>query len=409
MQEDGAKHVSGKRPASKKLIKIAGASLGVALVFLLGIGVGNGNIMLSSAQHSDNKSLPENLNYTSVEQLYDMLRANYDGKLDAKVLEEGMKAGLAKAAGDPYTQYFNAEEAEEFNQEISGSFTGIGAELGENEGGNLIIVSPIKGFPAAKAGLRPQDIIVSINGKTTSDMTINEAVKQIRGEKGTDVTLRILRNKAEDLSFTITRQEIKIPSVKWEITSDNIGYMQITQFSQDTSDLTAKAAREFADKDVKGVVLDMRGNPGGLLNAAVDVASLWLPSGKTILAQKQGGVTVQTYTSTGIASLQDIPTAVLIDAGSASASEIVAGALKDNKAATLYGEKSYGKGSVQEIHNLPSGDEIKITIARWYRPNGQNIDKKGIKPDKEVKLSEEDYKQGRDPQKDAAFSFVKAQ
>jgi carboxyl-terminal processing protease len=407
VQEDAVTR-QGKRPASKKLIKIVAVSLSVVLVFLLGVGVGNGNIIVSSASNSSNKSLPEDLSYTSVEELYDLLKANYDGKLDAQTLQDGMRAGLISAAGDPYTQYFTAEEAKEFNQELSGSFIGIGAELGENADGDLIIATPIKGFPAEKAGLRPQDVIVSINGKSTADTTIADAVKQIRGEKGTDVKLRILRNKTEDLSITITREEIKIPSVKWEVSEDKIGYMQITQFSPDTSMLASKAAREFADKNVKGVVLDMRGNPGGLLDSAVEVASLWVPSGKTILAQKQGGVTVQTYTASGETTLGGIPTAVLIDAGSASASEIVAGALKDNKVATLYGEKSYGKGSVQEIHNLPNGEEVKITIARWYRPNGQNIDKKGIKPDKEVKLSDDDYKEKRDPQKDAAYEFVRS-
>lgn len=406
MQQDTAVARQGNRPAAKKLMKFVGAGVIAVLIFILGIGIGSGTIMISSPAQSGNKSLPEDLNYTSVEQLYDLLKSQYDGKLDARTLEDGMRAGLVRAAGDPYTQYFTADEAKEFNQELSGSFTGIGAELGENDKGDLIIVAPIKGFPAEKAGLRPQDVIVSIDGKSTADMTINEAVKHIRGEKGTDVTLRILRNKDEDQSFKITRDEIKIPSVKWEVT-DGVGYLQIAQFGQDTVGLTRKAAQEFKDKKVRGVVLDMRGNPGGLLDAAVDVASLWLPNGKTILTQKQGGVTVESYIARGAPLLQGMRTAVLIDAGSASASEIVAGALRDNKAATLYGEKSYGKGSVQEIHNLPNGEEVKITIARWYRPNGQNIDKKGIKPDHEIKLSEDDYKQDRDPQKDAAFQFVK--
>jgi carboxyl-terminal processing protease len=408
VQVESTDKTAGKSPRGKKFAKIVGLSAVIVVVFLTGIGVGSGSIVFSSS-NSSNKQAPDNLDYASVEQLYDLLRANYDGKLDTQTLLDGMKSGLASAAGDPYTQYFDAKEAKAFNQELSGSFIGIGAELGQNDEKNLIVVSPIDGFPAQKAGLRAQDIIVSIDGKTTSDLSINEAVTRIRGEAGTQVTLRILRNKTEDLSFKITREEIKIPSVKWEITADNIGYLQISQFSQDTTMLASEAADEFAAKNVKGVVLDLRDDPGGLLNSAVEVSSLWLPAGKTILQQKQGGVTVQTYTANGKATLQGVPTAVLINAGSASASEIVAGALRDNKVATLYGEKSYGKGSVQEIHNLPNGSEVKVTIARWYRPNGQNIDKKGIKPDKEIKMTNEDYAQDRDPQKDAAFNFLKSQ
>jgi carboxyl-terminal processing protease len=401
-------HSSDKRSLTKKMLTVTGSIVGVVLIFLAGVGVGNGTIVATSAQ-TNSTSLPENLNYSSVEHLYDMLKANYDGKLDATTLLDGMKAGLVEAAGDPYTQYFDPNEAKAFDQELSGSFTGIGAELGQDSAKNLIIVAPIKGFPAEKAGLRPQDVIVSIDGKTTSDMNITDAVKHIRGEKGTAVTLRILRNKTEDLSFKITREEITIPSVKWEVIDGNIGYMQISQFSQDTSNLAAQAAQEFKDKRVDGVVLDLRGDPGGLLEAAVNVASLWLPNGATILSQKQGGVTTQTYTAKGETPLKGMKTAVLIDAGSASASEIVAGALRDNKVAKLYGEKSYGKGSVQEIHKIAGGSEVKITIARWYRPNGQNIDKKGIKPDQTVTMSEDDYAQKRDPQKDAAVAFITSQ
>jgi carboxyl-terminal processing protease len=239
-------------------------------------------------------------------------------------------------------------------------------------------------------------------------MSVDEAVTHIRGKKGTKVTLRILRDKTQDLSFTITRDDIKIPSVTWKVLDGNIGYVQISQFSDDTTELATKAAQEFADKKVAGVVLDMRSDPGGLLDAAVEVSSVWLSSGKTVLTEKQGGVTRQTYTSTGNDILRGMPTAVLINAGSASAAEIVAGALRDNDAATLFGEKSYGKGSVQKIIELPNGAEAKITVARWYRPNGQNIDKKGIKPDREIKMTDEDYDNNKDPQQDAAVEFLKS-
>lgn len=386
---------------------MAGISVVAAVIFLFGVGVGRGNVLFGAAGNSANKDLPDDLDYASVEQVYDLLKTNYDGKLDVTKLLDGLKTGLAASTGDPYTQFMNTKDAQDFNDELNGSFTGIGAELGKDDAGNLIIVSPIEGFPASKAGLRPQDMIVSINDTTTSNMTIDEAVSLIRGEKDTKVKLGILRNKTEDLSITIVRDQIKIASVKWEVLDGNIGYIRVSQYGEDTNSLMERAANELKDKKVKSVLLDLRGNPGGLLSSAIDMAGMWLTNGKTILQEKRGGVVVETYTAKGTGSLKGLPTAVLINAGSASASEIVAGALRDNNVARIFGEKSYGKGSVQELQMLPNGSELKVTIARWYRPNGQNIDKKGIKPDTEVKMTDEDYDNKRDPQKDAALTFLK--
>jgi carboxyl-terminal processing protease len=399
---------AGRGSKNRGILKTAGLCVIILCVFLAGLGIGNGAITFGSAASSANKNLPDDLDYTSVEKVYDILKANYDGKLDQEKLLDGLKAGLTKASGDPYTQYFNPDETKEFDDELNGTFTGIGAELGQDDDGNLIIVSPIAGFPAEKAGLRPQDMIASIDGTTTNGMTIDEAINRIRGKKDTKVTLRIIRNKSEDLSFTITRDEIRTPSTKWEMVEGNVGLITVNRFSPDTMSLMNQAALELKDKGAKSILLDLRSNPGGLLDAAVDMANMWLPAGKTIVQEKRGGVVSQTYTSDGGAVLRGLPTAILINSGSASASEIVAGALRDNGVATLYGEKSFGKGSVQQIIDLPNGSEVKITIARWYRPNGQNIDKKGIKPDHEVKMTEDDYKQKRDPQKDAALEYLRS-
>jgi carboxyl-terminal processing protease len=301
----------------------------------------------------------------------------------------------------------NADEAKEFRDQLNGTFSGIGAELGMNDERQLIIVSPIDGFPAAEAGLRPQDVIAGIDGESSVGLSIHEAVAKIRGQKGTDVELEVVRRGSENITFTITRGEIIIPSVDSEILEGNIGYLQISQFGEDTKRLAAEAAREFKDRGVSGVVLDLRGNPGGLLTAAVDVASLWMPQGETALLQKRGDTVVSTETASGNDILRGIPTVVLINEGSASSSEIVAGALKDSGVATLLGVKTYGKGSVQEIHTLRGGAELKVTIARWYRPNGDNIDKQGVAPDRQVDMADDDYTKGRDPQKDAALEFLR--
>jgi carboxyl-terminal processing protease len=397
----------GKKKSSSwlgSIGKVAIAATVLVLVFGMGIGVGRGSIGLHA--NKQNKALPNDLDYTTVEEVYDTLRAQYDGKLDERKLLDGIKAGLAQATGDPYTVYFNANDAKSFNDQLDGTFSGIGAELGKDAQGNLIVVAPIAGTPASKAELRAQDVIIAIDGQSTAGISSDEAVSRIRGKKGTKVTLRIVRNKTQDLTIPIIRDNIKVPSVKWEVLDGNIGYLKISQFSDDTADLANQAATEFKSKSVTGVILDLRGDPGGRLDAAVKVSSLWLTKDTTVLQERQGGVVMGIEKATGNNVLNGVKTAVLIDAGSASASEITAGALKDNGVATLIGVKSFGKGSVQQIEQLRGGSELKVTIARWYRPNGQNIDKKGISPDKEVKMSEDDYAKKRDPQKDAAIKFM---
>ena len=409
VQETGGVENVRKIHKVSRVVRAAGMGAAATVIFIFGVGVGNGRIPLAFTKPSNsaNKTLPANLDYASVEQVYDLLKTDYDGKLDTTKLLDGMKSGLAAATGDPHTEYFSKADAKKFNDELNGSFTGIGAELGQDDAGNLIVVAPIDGFPASKAGVRSQDIIVSINGTSTSGMSIDGAVNRIRGPKGTKVTLKLLRNKNENLSLSITRDDIKIPSVKWKLLDGDIGYITVNQFSEDTSSLMDTAARELNKQGAKSILLDLRGNPGGLLTAAVDMANMWLPRGDIIVQEKTGGIVTDTYRSEGNGAFEGMKTAVLIDSGSASASEIVSGALRDNKAATLFGAKSYGKGSVQQIRQLPGGSEVKITVARWYRPNGQNIDKKGITPDHAVKMTDEDYKQKRDPQKDTAIEFLK--
>ncbi len=371
------------------------------LLFGLGLSVGNGTITVASRSSSTQTNLPKDLDYREVEELYDTLRANYDGEVTLDQLQDGLKQGITSATGDPYTEYLNAEESQEFDQELSGSFTGIGAELSRKEE-QIIVVAPIAGYPAEKAGLRAKDVIVEIDGKTTYDLTLTEAVKRIRGPKGTVVKLKVVRDGSKEVDIEITRDNISIPSVEYEIKDGNIGYLKISRFGDDTVELATQAANEFKAKKVTGVVVDVRNDPGGLLDASVDVAGLWL-NDKVVLTERRGGTTIKTYRSRSGAPLAGIPTVVLINQGSASASEILAGALKDNDAATLVGEKTFGKGSVQKLDTLSSGGTLKVTIARWYTPNGKNIDKEGIQPDQKVEITEEDFTADRDPQLDAAL------
>lgn len=402
--------VATEKPEKKKFdLKIIRNLLILAVFFVTGALVGSKNpdffSNLQNGKSTQQQNLPSKLDYSGVEEVYSKLKSNFDGQLDQNALEDGLKQGLVKAAGDPYTEYLNAKESKDFNDELSGSFEGIGAELGK-EKQSIVIVSPIAGFPAAKAGLKPKDIVAEIDGQTAYDLSIEEAVQKIRGPKGSDVKLGIIRD-GKKLEFTITRAKITIPSVTSKIVNGNIGVITISRFGDDTVELTGKYARELKNKEVKGIVLDLRGNPGGLLDAAVGVSSLWLDNGRVILQEKRGGVVENTFYAKGQPVLQGIPTVVLINAGSASASEITAGALKDNGAATLMGEKSYGKGSVQEVLNLGYGGELKVTVARWYTPSGRNIDKEGIEPDKKVTISDADAAAKRDPQLDAATSSLK--
>jgi len=398
----------GVSPRSVSYKKLAINVSVLLVVFGFGYLVGDSKVSLGPDRifrQSVQKTDAGVLEYDGVEELYAKLKEGYDGQLEASKLEDGLKEGLVEAAGDPYTEYMNNEESKDFEEQLSGSFEGIGAELGK-ENGSIIIISPIEGFPAQKAGVKARDIIVKINDESAYDISITDAVKKIRGQKGTKVKLQIARD-GKPLDFEITRDQINLPSVKTEITPENIGIIKISRFGDDTTQLVQQAAIDFKTKNVKGVVLDMRGNPGGLLDASVGVSSVWLPKGKMILEEKRDGKVVNSFAAKGNPALEGMPTVVLIDEGSASASEITAGALRDNNVATIIGQKSYGKGSVQEVRTLDDGGVLKVTVARWFTPNGRNIDKEGIEPDQKVELTEADVTAGKDPQKQSAVDKLK--
>jgi carboxyl-terminal processing protease len=349
------------------------------------------------------------VDYSSLSPLYDVLKSNFDGTLSSQQAVDGAREGLVASTGDPYTVYLTAKQAKALNDDLTGQLSGIGAEIGKKNN-SLTVIAPIDDTPAAKAGIRTGDMIADIDGQDTTNMSVDEAVTKIRGKAGTQVKLKIYRSGAsEPLNLTITRANITVPSVKWSMKSGNIGYINITQFGPDTAGLVDKAAGELKSQGATKIILDLRNDPGGYLDAAVKVSSQFLPSGKTVVSERKGpgGKTVvDTLNANNGGQLIGVPTVVLINSGSASASEIVSAALHDNHAAKLVGVTSFGKGSVQEIKDLAGGAQLKVTVAHWYTPGGININKAGIKPDVNVDLTTDDFNAGRDPQLDKAISLL---
>lgn len=385
-----------------------GTLLGVTVVVALAafvVGTRSQNVFALFAPPSQNSNLPNQLDFSGVQQVYDTLKEEFDGKLDTQKLIDGAKKGLVDAAGDPYSVYFTNEEARQFQNDLDGRFSGIGAELDKKDG-SLIIRSTLDDSPARKAGLLSNDIIAKVNDQDTSKWSIDEAVANIRGDEGTTVKLTIVRGQ-EVKEVSIVRAEIVNPSVKTEMLADSIGYIRISRFADDTSRLVQQAAADFKQKNVRGVIVDVRGNGGGYLNAAQQVASMWLKQGDTIVQERRGDTVTDTLKALGNPLLQNVKTVLLMDEASASASEILAGALHDHGAATLVGQKTFGKGSVQQLLEISSGGQLKVTIAKWFTPKGVNISKEGIKPDVEVKVTAENTAGGADPQKDKAVELLK--
>lgn len=347
------------------------------------------------------------LDFGSLQSLHEVLQRKFDGDLDNAKVMDGARAGLVSGAGDPYTTYLTAKEAQALNDQLSGTLSGIGAEVA-TKNGKLTVVAPIEGSPAQQAGLQAGDVILKINDTDSSTLTLDEAVSKIRGDKGTKVTLKVVRGSSDPKDITITRDVISVPSVKWSMKEGNIGYIQITQFGNDTSSKAQQAANELKSQGAQKILVDLRNNPGGFLDSAVSVAGNLLPSGKTVVQEKTRGKVHDSLTTSGQGQLAGLPMVVLINEGSASASEILAGALSDNKAATLIGVKSFGKGSVQEVVKLDGGAELKVTVAHWFTPSGKGIDKQGIKPDVEVKQTQDDFNAGRDPQLDRALLLLRS-
>lgn len=337
--------------------------------------------------------------------VWDLVKDSYvDQPISEKDLFYGAIQGMVGALGDPYSVFFDPESAQEFNSELAGTFSGIGAEIGMRDD-FIIVIAPIKDSPAESAGLLPGDRIIAINGEDALGMEVNDAVTRIRGDAGTDVTLTILRGESSDaFDVTITRSDITLDSVSWEIRDDGIAVINVYMFNDDSATLFEEAVQEVLTADVDGIVVDLRNNPGGLLTQAIDLAGFWI-DGKTVVIEQVGDER-QEFAASGVARLAGIPTVVLVNGGSASASEILAGALQDYDLATVIGETTFGKGSVQEYYEYGNGSAVKITVAKWLTPLGRSIDEVGIEPDLTVEYTEEDFNEQKDPQFDAAIRHL---
>lgn len=405
MSEVQASSEANESRARKKHISPTTFIISLALVASLGFvaGTRNKEIFAALSPVFGVKMSVQGIDLSTVEDTYRHLQANYDGELDEQALIDGASRGLVEAAGDRYTVFMDRKEAEQFEKEMTGEISGIGAQIG-TRGGQPTIVRVLDDAPAKKSGLQANDTILAVNDETVKDATSEDTAKKIRGEAGTSVKIHIRRGE-EVKEFTIVRAKVNDKSVRWEM-RDGIGLLTISRFDSDTAELARTAAEDFKRQGVRSVILDLRDNGGGYLDAARDVSGIWL-NNQVVVVEKSGGKTIDTIKTANTAVLKNVKTVVLVNGGSASASEIVAGALQEHGAATLVGERTFGKGTVQKLIPLSGGRQLKVTVAKWYTPKGINITKDGIAPDIEVQLTSEDADAGRDPQLEAAFDRAK--
>ncbi|MFB7639710.1 lmo1851 family serine protease [Peribacillus butanolivorans] len=369
-----------------KFIKIKKFTFIMGIFLLIFLTAGITTIALTFGDEKVESLAPDkHSEFEKLYSTYDTIKDNYYEEIDQDKLVDGAINGMIKSLDDPYSTYMDKKEASSFHESISSSFEGIGAEIQEQDG-KIMVVSPIKGSPAEKAGVKPNDIILSVDGKSLEGLSSSEAVLKIRGEKGTKVDLSITRaGEPEPIALTIKRDTIPIETVYAEMLDDGVAKIQVTSFSEHTVKELETALNDMSKKDMKGLILDLRGNPGGLLDQAIDMASLFIPNGEVVLQVEERSGKKDVYKSKNNGELK-IPVVVLIDDGSASASEIVAAAVSESADIPLIGVKSFGKGTVQTAQDFDDGSNFKYTAAKWLTPEGNWIHKKGIKPDIKVNL-----------------------
>lgn len=388
------------------------ATLSIVLVIgIFGVGFYIGNESRRASQNELNAQSPTDLEdfwkvWNLIEEKYVSATSSDSVSDEDKIY--GAISGMVDSLGDPYTRFLPPEDNKSFSESISGNFSGVGMEIGKKDG-LIVVISPLKDTPADKAGIKAGDVVLKIDDKITAEMSVDEAVNLIRGEKGTSVELTLAREgDSEPRVIKVTRENIRIPTLEYEKRKDGIFVISLFNFSAGVENDFRKALREFVLSKSDKLILDMRGNPGGYLDAAVDISSWFLPAGKIIVQEDFGqNGEEKIFRSKGYNIFnQNLKMVVLVDGGSASASEIVAGALKEHNIATLVGEKTFGKGSVQELIPISNDTSLKVTIARWLTPNGTSISESGLEPDVEIEQSEDESKKDTDTQLEAAVDIL---
>lgn len=353
---------------------------------------------------------PQEIDFSIFWETWNQLKAKYvDQNIDNQKLIYGAINGLVNSLGDPHTNFFPPADAQQFQEDVNGSFGGIGAEI-DVRNNQLQIVAPIKGTPTERAGLRAGDKILKIDETLTDGLTTDQAVKIIRGEPGTKVTLTIMRDGwSTPKEITLVRDIIEVPTLEWKMLDNNIAYIHLYNFYQNAPSNFYQAAVEIYAKNPKAIIFDLRNNPGGYLEASIDISGWFLKPGDLIVSEQFRSGAKQEFRSSGNGVFKNLPIVLLVNGGSASASEILAGALKDNRKIPLVGEQTFGKGTVQEVVPLTGGSSLKVTIAHWLLPSGHVIEKNGLTPDYIVTLTEDDIKNNLDPQLDKAIEIANSE
>jgi len=394
--------------------KILGLIILIAFVFALGWHVGLNQAEKQGdayrIEHEMTRDTDSKVDMQLFWDVWGLLAGKYVDPqvLDYKEMVYGAIRGMVYSLDDPYTTFLTPKENKDFQASMEGTLEGIGAELTLRHG-LITVVSPLKNSPAKRAGIQPEDIILKIDGVDVEEYTFEQAVTKIRGPKGSKVTLTIVRdNHPEPIEISITREAISISSVEWEMKGD-IALIELNQFGAKTKEEFSRAISEILAKRPSGIILDLRYNGGGYLEGAVDIASEFIEKGKVVSVKKRNPEEDEVIYVNGKARAVSIPLVVLINRGSASASEIVAGAIRDHDRGVIIGETSFGKGTVQEVESLIDGSSLRVTVAKWYTPDNINITEVGIEPDIEVERTPDDIEAGLDPQLDAALGYLKNQ
>jgi len=388
----------------------------ILIIASFGIGLWSGRVWQSTSDkdyeveivNKDGRQVEE-LDFSLYWHVFDIIEAKFfDKPVSPKDLFYGSIKGMVQALGDPYSAFLDPDETQEFEEELEGTFEGIGIEIAVKKD-KLTVVAPLEGTPAAKAGLRPGDWIVKIDDELTLDMTLDQAVQRIRGPKGSTVKLTIAREGSDETEdFEIERGTIEVKSVRMEELEGGLAHVEIIQFGNDTSVEFDKVVNDILGSETKGIILDLRNNPGGLLDMSTRIASEFIENGVIVQEQEADGSIIK-IEAEDTARLEDCPVVILVNEGSASASEILAGAMRDNLGTPIVGQTTFGKGSVQDLENLPQGTSLRLTVAKWLTPNGDQIDEVGITPDYEIELTDEDYDNDQDPQLEKAIEVLRSE